>query len=181
MQLSMIGHPSMILAVDVAYQTETAIAGGILFRNWTDESPVKEFLVPCAVPDNYTPGQFYRRELPCIALLLPQVPEVPDCIIIDGYVYLGRARKPGLGKHLRNMLEQEVAVIGVAKTPFRDTPKSCEILRGKSRKPLYVTADGIREDMARFLIKSMHGKGRIPTLLQYVDRLCRRAAASSER
>jgi deoxyribonuclease V len=167
----------MILAVDVAYHKEAAIVGGVLFRDWTDEKALKELVISCAVPDNYMPGQFYRRELPCIAALLEQVPEALDCILIDGFVYLGRDKEPGLGKHLRDMLEQKVAVIGVAKTPFRNTPKSCEVLRGKSRKPLYVTADGIKEDRAKFLIKSMHGQDRIPALLKYVDRLCRASAS----
>jgi len=163
----------MILAVDVTYHKEAAIVGGVLFLNWTDEKPLRELVISCSVPENYMPGQFYRRELPCIAALLGQVPEPLDCILIDGFVFLGRNKDPGLGKHLRDMLEQKVAVIGVAKTPFRDTPKSCEVLHGKSRKPLYVTAAGIQEEKAKFFIKSMHGNTRIPTLLKYVDRLCR--------
>ena len=166
----------MILAVDVAYKKESAIAAGVLFRNWTDEESLKEFVISCAIPDNYIPGRFYLRELPCIAALLQKVPDPFDCIVIDGFVYLGRARKPGLGKHLHVMLEQKVAVIGVAKTPFRNTPESCEVLRGKSRNPLYITAEGIDEERAKLLIRKMHGKARIPTLLNYVDRLCRKSA-----
>ena len=166
----------MILAVDVAYTKEAATAAGVLFRNWTDEEPLKEFVISCTIPDNYIPGRFYLRELPCIAALLQQVPGPIDFIVIDGFVYLGRARKPGLGKHLHDMLEQKVAVIGVAKTPFRDTPESFEVLRGKSRNPLYITAEGIDEERAKLLIRKMHGKTRIPALLNYVDRLCRKSA-----
>ena len=169
---------TMILAVDVAYHKEAALVGGVLFRDWSDEKPLRELLISCEVPDNYMPGQFYRRELPCIAALLEQVSEPLDYILIDGFVYLGRNKDPGLGKHLHDMLEQGVAVLGVAKTPFKDTPKSCEVLRGKSRKPLYVTAAGIQGDRAKFFIKSMHGKTRIPTLLKYVDRLCRSVSSS---
>ena len=163
----------MILAVDVSYTKNAAIIGGVLFRALTDAKPFRDVVISCSIPDNYMPGQFYRRELPCIAALLQQVPETLECILIDGFVYLGKTREPGLGKHLRDLLEEKIAVIGVAKTSFRDTPKSCEVLRGTSRKPLYVTADGIKEDKARFLIKSMHGQDRIPTLLKYVDRLCK--------
>jgi len=168
----------MILAVDVAYQNDTALVGGILFRDWSDPKPLEELVIPCKVEDNYIPGMFYRRELPCIASLLQHVSDKPDCIIIDGFVYLGRAKTPGLGKHLYDMLEQKVAVIGVAKTPFKDTPLSCEVLRGSSKKPLYVTAAGIKEKTAKSHVQSMHGHGRIPTLLKYVDRLCHTAAAS---
>ena len=35
----------MILAVDVTYQKEVAIVGGVLFRNWKDEKPLKKFVV----------------------------------------------------------------------------------------------------------------------------------------
>ena len=45
------------------------------------------------------PGQFYKRELPCILELLKQVNPLPNYIVIDGYVYLGGDEKPGLGKH----------------------------------------------------------------------------------
>ena len=166
----------MILAVDVAYHKNTATAGGILFRDWADPASLQELVVPCMTEDNYIPGQFYRKELPCIATLLAHISDEPDCIIIDGFVYLGRAKEPGLGKHLYDMLEQKVAVIGVAKTPYKDTPKSCEVLRGSSGKPLYITAVGMEEEAAKFLVKSMHGQGRIPTLLKYVDRLCRQNA-----
>ena len=165
----------MILAVDVAYHKESASVGGVFFHHWTDDKPQKELLISCDAPDNYLPGRFYRRELPCIAALLEQVPEKLDCIIIDGFVFLGRAKDPGLGKYLHDILQNKVAVIGIAKTPFKDTPESCEVLRGRSRKPLYVTAVGIRVERAKSLIKSMHGKGRIPTLLKRVDRLCREA------
>ena len=167
----------MNLAVDVAYKKKAAIVGGVFFRNWKDEKPLRELVISCSIPDNYMPGQFYRRELPCIAALLEQVPEPLDCIIIDGFVYLGSAKEPGLGKHLCDMLEQKVAVIGVAKSPYTDTPKSCEVVRGKSLNPLYVTADGINEGRAKLLIKTMHGQDRIPTLLKYVDRLCRTAVS----
>ena len=164
----------MILAIDVAYKKDIGVSGGVLFRNWADAIPEKEYVISCNVLENYRPGEFYRRELPCLAALLQQVKEKLDCIIIDGFVYLGRDRKPGLGKHLYDMLKGKVAVIGVAKTPFKDTPESCEILRGRSLKPLYVTAEGIEAESARRLVKNMPGRSRIPTLLKYVDRLCRK-------
>jgi deoxyribonuclease V len=170
----------MILAVDVAYRKETALVGAVLFRDWADAIPLKEFVLSCKVPDNYRPGLFYRRELPCITALLEKISAKPDCIIVDGFVYLGRAKYPGLGKHLYDLLAQKVAVIGVAKTPYRDTPASCRVLRGSSKKPLYVTAAGIEEASAKSLIKNMHGRNRIPTLLKYVDRLCQAAVAAPQ-
>ena len=167
----------MILAIDVAYGDKEAIVAGVLFSDWPDAKPARELVISCAVPDSYLPGQFYRRELPCIAALMQHVAQPIDFIVIDGFVYLGRNKEPGLGKHLRDILEQKVVVIGVAKNPYRDTPESCKVLRGKSQKPLYVTADGISPERAKFLVTIMHGKGRIPTMLRYVDRLCKGAAS----
>jgi deoxyribonuclease V len=163
----------MILAIDVDYRDQEAIVAGVLFRDWSDEEPLQEFLISCQIPSNYMPGEFYRRELPCIAELLTYVNTELECILIDGFVHLGRELEPGLGMHLWNMLEQKVVVIGVAKSPFKYTPKSCEVRRGKSKKPLFVTAEGIKQERAKLLIRNMHGNDRIPALLRHADRLCR--------
>jgi len=168
----------MILAVDVFYRKETAVVGAVLFHDWSDAVPDKEMTTSCRVPDNYMPGRFYRRELPCITALLEKVSEKLDYIIVDGFVHLGETKEPGLGKHLYDMLDPKITVIGVAKTPYADTPGSFELLRGSSRNPLYVTAEGIDIETAKCLIKSMHGRSRIPTLLKYVDRLCREAGST---
>jgi len=166
----------MILAVDVSYHKHEAIVGAVLFRDWLDEKPVQKFVISCRIQDRYVPGQFFRRELPCITAMLGHVAQPVDFIIIDGFVYLGGEKKPGLGKHLRDSIGNKAVVIGAAKRPYLDTPKSTEVLRGRSRRPLYITADGISEKRAKSLIRNMHGRNRIPTLLKYVDRLCKNAA-----
>ena len=164
----------MILAVDVDYHDQEAIVAGVLFHDWTDEKILREYLISCRVPDDYMPGYFFRRELPCIAELLTHINTELKFIVIDGFVHLGVDREPGLGMHLWEMLEQKVIVIGVAKSPFKNTPISCELPRGKSTKPLYVTAAGITQERAKLLIRSMRGSDRIPDLLKHVDRLCKR-------
>lgn len=93
--------------------------------------------------------------------------------MIDGYVYLGASNKPGLGWHVWDMINGRFPVIGVAKSAFQDTPKNTELLRGKSKRPLFITAEGIDTETARLYIKNMHGEYRIPTLLKRVDALCR--------
>ena len=163
----------MILAVDVDYHDQEAIVAGVLFHDWTDKKSLREYLISCQVPDDYMPGYFFRRELPCIAELLTHINTALECIVIDGFVHLGRDREPGLGMHLWDMMEQKIVVIGVAKSPFKNTPKTCELRRGKSKKPLYVTAAGINQERAKLLIRNMHGSDRIPVLLKLVDRLCR--------
>lgn len=64
--------------------------------------------------------------------------------------------------------------LGVAKTAFKGSKTELEVFRGKSEKPLYVTAVGVEDELAKNHIYSMHGKPRIPTLLKLVDRECRK-------
>jgi len=166
-----------ILAVDVAYEQDEAVAAGVLFQNWEDAVPLQEFTLHCPPAEAYAPGEFYRRELPCILGLLHQLNTEVDIIIIDGFVYLGEEHKPGLGSYLYESLDRQVAVVGVAKSAFKNTPDATRLLRGNSQRPLYVTAIGIAEEAARRGILNMHGKSRFPELLRRVDKLCRNATA----
>ena len=163
----------MILIIDVDYRSDKAVAAGVMLHNWQDETPVKEFVTDCELQHDYVPGEFYRRELPCLLKLLDQVDIKLNTIVIDGYVHLGKERTPGLGRYLFEALHKQVAVVGVAKTAFKDTPSSTEIKRGMSQRPLYVTAAGMEEARAKQCVQAMHGRDRIPTILKKVDRLCR--------
>jgi len=164
-----------ILAVDVDYRRDKAVAAGVLFQMWNAAAPLQEITVHCQVAEAYMPGIFYRRELPCILKLLQQLATDVDVIVIDGFVYLGEEHKPGLGSYLYESLNRQVAVVGVAKSAFKNTPASTALRRGGSQRPLYVTAIGIAEDVARQGIRHMHGKGRLPTMLKWADRMCREA------
>ncbi len=161
----------MIFAVDVYYHADQAMVAGVLFENWDDAEPTYELTTKVVGIAEYEPGQFYKRELPCILEILGQLDRLPDYIIVDGYVYLDRDRKPGLGHYLYNAIDRKATVIGVAKTRFQDVPTNTEIFRGESDRPLYVTAVGIDESQAKNSIERMHGKHRIPTLLKIVDKL----------
>jgi deoxyribonuclease V len=59
----------MILAVDVHYRDENAIAAGVMFKDWSDQEPNEKLLVQIAQVAADEPGQFYQRELPCILAL----------------------------------------------------------------------------------------------------------------
>ena len=118
-------------------------------------------------------GQFYRRELPCILRLIEQLDEAPDEMVIDGYVTLGK--KPGLGQYLFESFGGRIPVVGVAKSRYRTAP-GIEVLRGRSKRPLYVTSAGIDPHLAAERIKAMHGPHRVPTLLRRVDLLARQGA-----
>jgi deoxyribonuclease V len=165
----------MIAATDVQYHDDEnrAIAACVLFENWDDATPVREWTVRVENVEEYIPGQFYRRELPCLLeLLTPVLPELTT-VIVDGYVWLGDESHPGLGGHLFAALDQKISVVGVAKTLFLGAAPVAEVLRGESVKPLFVSAAGRELSEAAKDVQAMHGAHRLPTLLKRVDTLCR--------
>ncbi|MEM9187746.1 MAG: endonuclease V [Myxococcota bacterium] len=166
----------MLACVDVHYTPRTAAAGCVLFHEWTDDAPARELVHIGSAPANYRPGEFYRRELPSVLAVLRKINVLPTLVIVDGYVWLGGGKK-GLGAHLARELPGP-AIVGVAKTEFRGAP-AAPVLRGRSRRPLFVTTAGIDLHRAAAQLRAMHGPHRIPTLLKRVDRLCRSAATDS--
>ena len=161
----------MILALDVHYRSDEAKAVGILFRSWTDEEVTDTISIFISDVEVYVPGEFYKRELPCLLAVINSIQEPIELIIVDGYVTLGEEQKPGLGKHLYDALEQKIPVIGVAKTSYAGiNPDVHQVFRGQSRNPLFVTSIGIDVEYTASKIGSMAGEHRIPTLLGYLDR-----------
>lgn len=166
-----------LLATDVHYSADAATAAGVVFEQWGDAKPLKTNVVKLDEVRPYQPGRFFERELPCLLALLDEIRPRPDMIIIDGFVTLGTEEKDGLGAHLYRALNASTPVIGVAKTPFRDTPAQTALLRGNSNVPLFVTSMGIPQELAKQNIQTMHGPYRIPTLLRAVDQLSRGISA----
>ncbi len=167
----------MIAAADVAYRSRGAVVACVLFQHWMDHAAAVETTCEVSDAEPYEPGQFFRRELPCILAVLRKLEQLPGIIVIDGYVWLADESEPGLGGHLYAALEQRVAVIGVAKTRFRHAGAAVEITRGESGTPLYISAAGMPLAEAAANIQNMHGRFRIPTLLRRVDQLCRGLAS----
>jgi len=163
----------MIACFDVHYHDKGATAACVCFDDWAAAAAASEHVVQIAQVEPYVPGQFYRRELPCILRVMEVISEPIDLTIIDGYVWLGDNSKSGLGAHLFEALDQQVPVVGVAKTSFKDTHAAIPVVRGKSTSPLYVTSAGIPAADAADQVRRMHGKHRVPALLKVVDRLCR--------
>lgn len=161
----------MILAVDVDYRDGGASIAGIAFENWQDVREISVFRSILDDIEDYIPGQFYRRELPCILKLIEEHQIATDSIVIDGFVYLDGKSRPGLGKHLYDALQGRISVLGVAKRPFKGIARECELYRESSKKPLYITSIGMSLSDAKHHIKSMHGKYRIPDLLKKADQL----------
>jgi deoxyribonuclease V len=164
----------MLACLDVDYrEPNRARAACILFAGWSDPVSAETFAREMAAGGDYQPGEFYRRELPCLLAILGEVGETLDAIVIDGYVWLdGAGERAGLGAHLWRALQRATPVIGVAKNPFAGAA-AIEVLRGESGKPLHVTAAGLDPGRAAEHIAAMHGDYRIPTLLRAVDQLSR--------
>lgn len=171
-----------LMAVDVHYADDgSARAAGVLFSDWHVAEPDTTLTTRIDQTAPYEPGAFYKRELPCLLALLEQLGQTPSAIIVDGYVTLGADGKDGLGQHLYRALEEKIPVIGVAKTAFASTPEMAELRRGQSDTPLYVTAAGMSQEVAKSCIADMHGPYRMPTLLTVVDRLARDGDAPRNR
>jgi deoxyribonuclease V len=165
---------SFHLAVDVHYFSDgRAVAAGIAFADWRTDVIARTEVVRLENTHPYVPGQFYKRELPHLLELMDRFRMIPSTIVIDGYVTLGVDQREGLGARLFSALQGQVPVIGVAKSRFVGTPAETEVLRGKSKRPLYVTSRGMPLENAKRLIRDMHGVNRLPTLLMAVDRACR--------
>jgi deoxyribonuclease V len=161
----------MIAAIDVHYTDDaSATAAAVIFFEFSDSKGYRTYKKGISGVEDYMPGQFYKRELPCIMAILEMIEEEIDTVIIDGYVYLGK--KPGLGLHLWRAMGGKKKVIGVAKKHFRGSD-AIKVFRGKSRQPLYITSVGIEPFMAADLIVRMHGRYRLPTLLKQADFLSR--------
>lgn len=166
----------MIACLDVHYGEDGACAAAVAFHDWMDAIAAEEMIVQVNEVQPYEPGQFYRRELPCLLAVIKALPPM-EILIVDGHVWLDSGTAPGLGAHLFQALDGKTPVIGIAKTRFRGATAACEVLRGESRRPLYVTAVGMTPELAAEKVRSMHGEHRLPTLLKRVDSLCRHGGA----
>lgn len=163
----------VILAFDTYYFDGKAKTVCIEFNEWNQSKNYKVHTETIDNVEEYIPGEFYRRELPCILSLLNQFDlKNIDIIIVDGFVYLDDNKKHGLGGHLYEKLEKNIPIIGVAKTNFAAINKDKKVLlRGDSQKPLFITSIGIDLEDAFQKIENMAGEFRIPTLLKELDRL----------
>jgi exodeoxyribonuclease-5/deoxyribonuclease V len=163
----------MLLAFDTYYYNDKAKTVCLAFESWTNEHPTTTYTEELTGVEEYTPGAFYKRELPCILSLLKRIPlDNIEAIIIDGFVILDDAGTPGLGGHLYNTVAQNIPIIGVAKTNFATLQNNKRaLLRGNSNRPLYITSIGLDLDEATENVRTMHGEFRIPTLLKQLDNL----------
>ena len=163
-----------IIAIDTFYYSDKdAYSVGVLFNNWQDSKP--QSIVSCHTTDfaPYIPGEFYKRELPCILDLLSIVNlnEI-NTILLDGFVKLPD-NKDGLGMHLWKKLGNiKISIVGLAKSKFKDCEKiALPVFRGNCISPMWVNTNQIiSNEEAVSRIKQMHGNYRMPDLLKVLDR-----------
>jgi deoxyribonuclease V len=167
-----------IACLDVAYSSTAAAVACVMIQRWDAQDAnrieVRRFDNP---PERYEPGAFYKRELPLLMSIIPEFEDAIEVIVIDGYVWLGANSQPGLGGHLFSSLGRRIPVIGIAKTRYRNDTWSTPVLRGASRRPLFVTSAGIQTKTAAECICRMKGNHRIPTILALADRTAREELA----
>ncbi len=163
----------MKAALDVHYESDRSVAACVAFDDWQDSTPMEIIRAVVPVASGYRAGRFYERELPCLLSVLQKAGREFDAIIIDGYVHLRPEVGKGLGAYLFESLSYSPVVIGVAKNPLAIADRFMPIIRGRSRKPLFISAIGCPAKQAARLILDMHGLYRIPTLLKLVDRHAR--------
>lgn len=167
----MIITEALFTAVDVHYLADGNARAALVAAHKRGFSPIawtRTAIVPAIAP--YVPGEFYRREMPPLRAVIPAGGEL-SLIVVDGYVDLDPDGRPGLGAHVH--AEFGVPVIGVAKTAFRFASHAARVLRGRSSRPLYVTAAGMTVTEAAALVSEMTGQFRIPDALKLADRLAR--------
>jgi deoxyribonuclease V len=169
---------SVYAAVDVHYPAEGgAVAAAVLAGDARFAGILAERVARLDRVEPYRPGSFFTRELPALAAVLDPVGPI-DLLIVDGYVDLDPAGRPGLGARAHDRFG--VPVIGVAKTAFHTAfhtaSHAIAVCRGEATRPLYVTATGLRRADAADLVRGMAGPYRLPDALRRVDALARRPA-----
>lgn len=163
--------PARYGAVDVHYpESDGACAALVVAPDRGFSAITEEKVVRLDEVAPYEPGRFFARELPAIRAVLARSGAL-DLLIIDGYVDLDPAGRPGLGAHVH--AELRIPVIGVAKTAFRSATHALPVRRGAATRPLYVTAAGMPLTDAGTLVTQMAGFYRIPNALRRVDQLAR--------
>lgn len=161
----------MILITDVGYGYPggSALSAGVLIESWRSLSARSTHTLTISKVHPYVPGQFYRRELPCLLELLESIQKPINAIVIDGYAQI-EGEACSLGEHLHH--HTGITVIGVAKTPYKHGV-ALPVLRGESSKPLYVSAAGMDNLLAADRVQAMAGRHRLPKHIKQADMLSR--------
>lgn len=168
----------MITIFDVGYFEQpdgstVANVGIVSVELWRDSESKSELRWKHHDVREYQPGQFFRRELPCLVSAIEGLSLTPAVMVVDGYVYLDQDNSPGLGAYLFQHFDKRIPVVGVGKNAFKGSQHAKAVYRGESQNPIFVTSAGLDLEVAANHVKNMHGEYRIPTVLKRVDQLSR--------
>lgn len=167
-------HPdaeALFVAVDVHYVDDSNASAAAVAASDARFSRISyTSTAMVAVEAPYQSGAFYRRELPAVKAVIPASGRLA-LVVVDGYADLDPDGRPGLGAYVQ--AELGVPVIGVAKTRFMTATHAARVLRGRSSRPLYVTAAGMPVADAASLVAEMAGQFRLPDAIKLADRLAR--------
>ena len=96
------------LAVDTYYSSGKAYTVGVVFSSWSQKYPDQIISTESEIEEDYIPGEFYKRELPCIMNLISGAINLQyfDTIIVDGFVMLPGDKK-GLGAKLWDLVKDK--------------------------------------------------------------------------
>lgn len=168
--------PNSYLSTDVAYHEGTGYGIGVVFSHFNDDTPAK--VIEVTVPDvgEYVPGEFYKRELKVLEAIYAEYKKLykksPLVVFVDAYVDLGD--KKGCGRYFADAIDNDSVVIGIAKNEYKPATEagvSQPILRGESKKHLFVTSTIIPKEDAGTLVEMLHGDNRHPTIIKKTDML----------
>ncbi|MBK4349058.1 endonuclease V [Lacisediminihabitans changchengi] len=162
--------------LDVRYGGDDARCACVVADGWTSELPTLEFTVDTHGVAPYRSGAFFERELPSLVAAVDELERRAadvGCLVVDGYVFLDADARPGLGWHLWHHYGGRYAVVGIAKTAFSGNASAVPVTRGRSIRPLFVTAIGVDALEIADTVRRMPGPHRLPTLVARADRLSR--------
>jgi deoxyinosine 3'endonuclease (endonuclease V) len=181
----------MILAFDTYYYDGYSYTVCGAFESWDSEKA--KFFVSNrrkGIDAEYTPGELYKRELPCIMQCLSHIKiDNVTSMVVDGFAWVVDEegnQVPGLGKRLQDAVLKEygknISVVGIAKNPYHKQIPNCEeVYRGISKKPLYVTCtENAFVNRYAINVELMFGEFRIPDIIKSIDTKTKSYCASVE-
>ena len=163
----------MKLVMDFQIHGDHALVAAVAFDDWAAPEGTKNYSLRVGHVERPPKGELDLRALPWLVQLLDANGLQPEAIVLDGFVHLDAQETPGLGRRLHDTLGGRVAVIGVSKSGFKDTPEQFEIHREEETAPLVITCAGIDLGAAKARVRTMHGRKRLPTLMKLAARIAK--------
>ena len=163
----------MKLVMAVHLQGDSARVGAVAFDDWAAPEGTRNYALDIAHVEKPVKGELDLRALPWLVQLINDNGLQPEVIVFDGLVHLDAQETPALGRRLHDTLGGRTAVIGVAKSGFKDAPAQFEVHREEETAPLIVTCAGIDLGAAKARIRAMHGRKRVPTLMKLAARIAK--------